>query len=79
MSAETTNYYLCDLCEHNHVDYGTQCVCIEYETIVDKVAQPGDVVCAPRSLCPFYDANIDKISSGIEKIMQKQLDSIADN
>ena len=79
MSTETTKYYLCDLCEHNHVDYVTQCVCIEQETIVDKVVQPGDVVCAPRCLCPLYDADIDKLSSGIEKIIQKQQDSLEDN
>lgn len=79
MSTETTSYYLCDLCEHNYVDYVTQCVCIEQETIVDKVVQPSDVICTPRCLCPFYDVSIVKLSSGIEKIIQKQLDRIADS
>lgn len=32
-----SNYYLCDICAENYIDYGSTCVCLTNETIVTKV------------------------------------------
>jgi hypothetical protein len=50
-----SNYYLCDICDENHIDYGSTCVCLFYETIVPKVVHIDDDPRPREKICLGFE------------------------
>lgn len=52
-----SNYYLCDICAENYIDYGSTCVCLTNETIVTKVVHSDSDERPREEICLGFNQN----------------------